>query len=176
MDDELRELSPFLSDLKKENKGNPFKTPLFYFDTLADKVVAEAKNEATNEKAPPQYLSLSERISGWLKVVLQPQYSMRLATVAFLGIAGWYFLKPTAVPQMSVDNCGLACVPKEEIQNYISENLKDFDEDLLLGQSTIADTEGSDATLKELSSDEIEQYLKENLDESDVNNLSNNKL
>ena len=174
MDDELRELSPFLNNLKKENKGNPFKTPLFYFDTLADKVIAEAKMETTNAKAPPQYkpvLSLSERIFGWVKVILQPQYSMSLATVAFLGVAGWYFLKPTAVPQMSVDNCGLACVPKEEIQNYISENLTDFDEDLLLGQSTIADTEGSDATMKELSRDDIEEYLKENLDDSDVNSL-----
>ena len=37
-DNELHDLSPFLADLKRQTKEDPFKVPQLYFDTLADAV------------------------------------------------------------------------------------------------------------------------------------------
>ena len=37
-ENELHELSPFLADLKRQEKDDPFKVPKLYFDTLADAV------------------------------------------------------------------------------------------------------------------------------------------
>ena len=64
-ENELRELSPFLADLKKRQAGDPFKTPILYFDNLADvvelrevsPVLADLKKQQVSEpfKTPVLY-------------------------------------------------------------------------------------------------------------------------
>ncbi len=41
-ENELHDLSPFLADLKRQDKADPFKVPIVYFDTLVDAVELHA--------------------------------------------------------------------------------------------------------------------------------------
>jgi hypothetical protein len=178
-ENELRSLSPFLADLKKQKKDDGFKTPKFYFDTLADKVIEKA--QPIKEVAPPQYLAqpnLATRVSEWLAGLMQPRMALAFASVLFLAVSGWYFLKPTQAQKF--DDCNeLACVPQEDIKTYITDNIADFEEETLLGNSSIAEnTEGvhnynifdKGINMKHLDEKEVEQYLIDNLDEKDLEN------
>jgi hypothetical protein len=170
-EEELRGLSPFLADLKKQKKDDGFKTPKYYFDTLADKVIENAKPKT---KVTPIYVaqpSFATRVSEWITGLMQPRMALAYATVLFLAVGGWYFFKSTQAKTM--DNCNeLACLPQEEIKTYISDNINEFDEEMLVGNASIAEntqnTEGS--LLKNLDEKEVEQYLIDNLDERDLEN------
>jgi hypothetical protein len=177
-EEELKNLSPFLADLKKQKKDDGFKTPKYYFDTLADKVIENAQPKT---EAPPQYFaqpSLASRVSEWIAGLMQPRMALAYATVLFLAVGGWYFLKPTQT--QALDNCTeLACLPHEEIKTYISDNINEFDEEMLVGNTSIAENTveernpdyfGKGTHLKDLDEKEIEQYLIENLDEKDLEN------
>lgn len=101
---ELQELSPFLADLKKQQKAEPFKTPRLYFDTLADKVLEKAKEEKNTAVVPPQYNqrpSLSERINIWLSTLLQPRLAFSVLGLALVVAAGWYAVDSQKAPIVS---------------------------------------------------------------------------
>jgi hypothetical protein len=167
---ELNELSPFLAGLKKED---PFKTPKFYFDTLADKVLEKAKGEVITTHAPPQlekHYSLSERINNWLSSILQPRNTIALATISILIVAGWFFIKQQNKTTLEAT----ADISKEEIHRYITENIDEFDEDLIIETGAVAiETEGGDLQNADMNDADIENYLKENMSESDFDSLSN---
>lgn len=174
-EDELREISPFLADLKKSKEGEePFRTPKFYFDTLADKVMEKA---IVKPVIPPQYSvrpSFIEMAQKWVASIMQPRYAIGFATVALLAVGGWFFIQKN---QQNVDSFAST----EEIHQYITDNIDDFDEALLLEQGILADSDvlNPEQYLKgdndkiNLSDDEIEQYLKEHLDEKDLKELQN---
>ena len=173
-EDELREISPFLANLKKSKEGEePFRTPKFYFDTLADKVMEKA---VVKPSSPPQLVrpSFIEMVQTWIASIMQPRYAVSFATVALLAIGGWFFIQKN---QQNVD----FFASNEEIHQYITDNIDDFDEALLLEQGILADSDvlNPEQSLKSnidknnVSDDEIEQYLKEHLDEKDLKELQN---
>lgn len=167
-EEELRNLSPFLADLKKQKKTDGFKTPKYYFDTLADKVIENAQPKTEVKPVYVAQPSLATRVSEWLAGLMQPRMALAYATVLFLAVGGWYFFKSTQAQTM--DNCTeLACLPQEEIKTYISDNINEFDEEMLVGNASIAEnTEGS--SLRHLDEKEVEQYLIDNLNERDLEN------
>ena len=174
-EDELREISPFLADLKKNKEGEePFRTPKFYFDTLADKVMEKA---VAKPIITPQYQvrpSFFEMAQKWLASVMQPRYAIGFATVALLAVGGWFFIQKN---QQNVDSFA----SNEEIHQYIADNIDDFDEALLLEQGFLADSDAlnpeqnAKGNIEKInaSDDEIEQYLKDNIDEKDLKELQN---
>jgi hypothetical protein len=168
-ENELRELSPFLADLKKQKKEDGFQTPKFYFETLADKVLEKAQPKTVI--VPPQYSntpSLFTRVQAWLGSALSLNKSIALASVLFLAIGGWYFFKSNQKQDMNA--CSeLACVPKDEIKSYIQENINDFEEELLIKNISLVENNEEDF-LKHLDENEVEQYLIEHLDERDLEN------
>ena len=90
---ELQDLSPFLADLKKQQKAEPFKTPRLYFDNLADSVLEKAKSETKPVEAPPQYksrLGFGERINNWLSIAFKPKWALAALAFALVVAAGWY--------------------------------------------------------------------------------------
>lgn len=166
---ELNELSPFLSSLKKEE---PFKTPKFYFDTLADRVMEQVKTET--QAAPPQLVkqpSLTERLSNWLSALWQPRTAWAFATVCVFVVAGLFLIKN----QKPARTDNVADVSTEEIQQYINENIQDFDEDLILNKGQIAaGTEGGNVMRAvEFSDSELEKYLNDNVKDSDLDSIAN---
>jgi hypothetical protein len=167
-EEELRGLSPFLADLKKQKKDDGFKTPKYYFDTLADKVIENARPKT---EVTPIYVaqpSLATRVGAWITGLVQPRMALAYATVLFLVVGGFYFFKSTQT--QNAESCNeLACLPKEEIKTYISDNINEFDEEMLIGNAQIAEnTEGP--LLKDLDEKEVEQYLIDNLEEKDLEN------
>ena len=127
---ELEELSPFLADLKKQQKDEPFKTPRLYFDNLADSVIEKAKGETQTAKAPPQYNSrpsLVNRINGWLSTAFQPKWALSALAFALVMVVGWYAVQqqkpaPTTVEQP-------VAVTYEAVQNDVNDNIADSKED-----------------------------------------------
>ncbi len=196
-DTELNELSPFLSDLKKQSPREPFRTPRLYFDTLADKVIEQAKNETVVAKAPPQYNThptLFSRINNWLSVVLEPKMALSIGTFALVLGAGWYVMNQQKIPNSDI--VASEMVTQEEMHNYIHENIDEFKEEEILlafaetkphktdgtlpeiklvepvSETPIEIQEGKSGALKHpksgLTEEELEEYLKENLDDEDL--------
>ena len=109
---ELQDLSPFLAELKKQQPKEPFKTPRFYFDTLADTVLEKAKSETIGVQIPPQYKtspSVLARINDWLSTLMQPKLALSVLAMALVIVAAWFMVqkdKPTVgvdMPQVAVE-------------------------------------------------------------------------
>lgn len=194
---ELEELSPFLADLKKQQKVEPFKTPRLYFDNLADSVIEKANGEKQTAKTPPQYNnrpSLARRINGWLSTAFQPKWALSAFALVLVMVVGWYAVQQQRTTPVAVEQP--VVVTHEEAQNYIKENIEDFKEEEITTafeepkkvekKEKVLSIETTDVTpsvqksekvLKHpqsgLTEAEIEQYLLENLDERDIYALGN---
>ncbi len=195
---ELQELSPFLADLKKQQKDEPFKTPRLYFDNLANQVIEKAKGETHTAKVPPQYnnrLSLLNRISDWLSTVFQPKWALPALALALVVGAGWYAAQQQKTTLIAVEQPVI--LTHEAAQNYIKENIEDFKEEDIVTAfeepkevekvEKSFDTESTNVVpsvppklekvlthpQSGLTEAEIEQYLLENLDERDIYALGN---
>ncbi len=194
---ELEELSPFLADLKKQRKDEPFKTPRLYFDNLADSVIEKAKGETKTVTAPPQYNSrpsISNRISDWLLTAFQPKWALSALAFALVLVVGWYAVQQQKTTPIDVEQP--VVVTHEAAQNYVKENIEDFNEEeiatafeepkMIEKVAKSLDTETTNVTpsvpklekvpthpQSGLTEAEIEQYLLENLDERDIYALGN---
>jgi hypothetical protein len=169
---ELENLSPLLADIKKAHPDDAFKTPKFYFDTLADKVLAEAKAQ-TAASTPPQYPSLSERLNGWLSTLWQPRLALALGSFGIIAATTFYiFTKPqTTIPIIEISE---GQPTTDDIQTYIHDNIDDFDEETIIENSVpkTADTEGGQQHPKSgLTEEELEHFLSNDLEEEDLENL-----
>lgn len=194
---ELQELSPFLADLKKQQKDEPFKTPRLYFDNLADSVIEKAKGETKTVTIPPQYnnsLSLVSRINGWLSTVFQPKWALYALALALVMVVGWYTVQQQKMTLVALEQPVVAT--HEAAQNDIKDKAADvkeqetttaFDEPKKVDKveksvdsemtHVIPSVQKSEKVLTHpqsgLTEAEIEQYLLENLDERDIYALGN---
>ena len=194
---ELEELSPFLADLKKQQKDEPFKTPRLYFDNLADSVIKKAKVETKTVTVPPQYNSrpsMANRISDWLSTTFKHKWALSALAFALVMVVGWYAVQQQKPTPIAVEQP--VAVTHEEAQNYIKENIEDFKEEEIVTAfeepkevekvEKLVDSETTHVSpsvpklekvlthpQSGLTEAEIEQYLLENLDERDIYALGN---
>lgn len=194
---ELQELSPFLADLKKQQKDEPFKTPRLYFDNLADSIIEKAKGETKTVTVPPQYnnrQSMASRINDWLSTAFQPKWALSALALALVMVVGWYVVQQQRTTPIAVEQP--VVVTHEAAQNYVKENIEDFNEEeiatafeepKMIGKveksldsettSVTPSVQKSEKVLTHpqsgLTEAEIEQYLLENLDERDIYALGN---
>jgi hypothetical protein len=159
LENELRELSPFLADLKKQQGNDPYKTPKFYFDNLADKVLAQAnsaeKTVSTKQKGTPQYSTLLTRLQGFLSVVSAPRWGMAFASLALVAVVGWWIFTPKTpvtdvqMPEMTV------------IQPPNAEQILPTVEPTNLAKTPLVASKI--VTLKDVPNEEIDAYISDNL-------------
>ena len=153
-----------------------------------------------------------ERTKGFWAIVFRPKLALAFASCALVAVAGWYAMTrqnaettvvqlpnvekiPTNtqnVPKVDVIQTpvnqpviALSDIPKTDIQNYINDNLTDFDDAVFIEhapqlaevQITKVPAEAQLPTHSKsgLTEAELELYLKENLEEEDSDG-SNNKL
>jgi hypothetical protein len=169
IENELRDISPFLADLKNtqpdtRGKGQPFKTPKFYFDTLADRVM-----EKTQLAAPSQYKakkSVFSLVGKWISTLLQPRWAMAMASVAILVVASWFYWGKLTIQVEQP----LTEISNEDINEYINNNLDDFDENLLAESDLYNSNTEEGGIFKDMPDNEVEQYLKDNIEEHDLEN------
>ena len=89
--EELKELSPFLLDMK--DKGDGFKVPKNYFKTLPDEVLKKVQ-EAPEPMASDSKMSLWDECIYYIQWLFnKPQGVMTLASVAILMVAGIFFFQ-----------------------------------------------------------------------------------
>lgn len=147
---ELAELSPLLNDLRKKKEG--FKVPDGYFEQLQVNVLTQLQEEkppivvsnpiSVNAKHP----SLWEQFLMQLEWLIRPRYAVAFGSVALLIAASWYLFKSNDTIN---DNCTtLACVSDTEIEQYIEENIEDFETEQLWQSSEDAIAEVTAKTSK----------------------------
>lgn len=147
-----------------EIKAQPFTVPENYFQSLPDLVLDQIKAEAevaavVNEpvtSSAPQISWLDELINS-VAVFFQPRYALRLASVAVLVIAGYFFMKNTTDPN---DTLAQAEVNPLEMYGLSLDDLNDDDLAMLLSDDPLSDTE-------QQRLDEIEPLLDELLNDLD---------
>ncbi len=194
---ELQNLSPFLADLKKQQKDEPFKTPRLYFDNLTDSVIEKAKGETQTAKTPPQYNSrpsLSSRINDWLSTAFQPKWALSTLALALVMVVGWYAVQQQKTAPLAVEQPAIVIheTPQSDIKNNVAdaqekeavtafEGPKTAEKDVKSFNDEVTKTTPSVPKLEKalthpqsgLTEAEIEQYLLENLDERDIYALGN---
>lgn len=201
-EEEINELSPFLADLKKQQRQEPFKTPRLYFDTLAGKVIDKAKTETKVAVAPPQYKAAKSpinRIITWLSTIFEPKMALSALTLALVLGAGWYVINQQKTK--AVGNIDSDVVTREDVHSYINDHIDEFkEEEILLAfadtkPNKIAENEPDIKTIEPtlptpnvpenqvapthpksgLTEEELENYLKEHLKDDDLD-ASDGKL
>ncbi len=162
--DEIQGLSPFLWEQKGRQEG--YEVPKDYFKSLPDEVFGKLK-----EQVSPQPAAREENWLEWMTHVLQhlfqPRYALAFATVAVLVVAGVYFTKPNDQPTTAV--ALLSELPDEALNEYVSENIDEFDEETLT--ELMADNIDPLSRLEIESSDELIDELIDDLSEEDLEDL-----
>lgn len=117
LDDELKNISPWLRDMKRPDDG--FQIPEGYFDTLEDRVFARIEAEGLRQVPAMQAV----RGQRWW---MQPRALMAAAAVFGAVLAAVWLLRPQ--PQAEIAAVDLSV---EDVEDYVLENVHDFDENQL---------------------------------------------
>jgi len=133
--EELQSISPLLAQMKDAEEG--YKVPHLYFETLQDKVLAEAKQQ-------PKKIGLLARF-------FRPQLAL-LVSIMILLAAGIFLFNTNQSTQVA----DLKEVSTEELAWYVNENIDDVD--LLL---EIDDPELNISNGIDLDPNELENYIEE---------------
>ena len=138
--DELRQIAPGLSELKREDG---FTTPHNYFKEFPDKVLVKI---ATEEQKPASVLT-------WLQSLMRPRFVVAFASVLVLIVAGvWYSrMQSTSDPIVSIT--------QDEALEYVLDNLYDFTSDDLISSGVL--TEWDATEISPASKEEYDQIIDE---------------
>ena len=156
INDELKNLSPFLSDIKKENA---FKVPENYFKTLPDKVLEQVQTTTSTSEERATQPGWMERLVEIIAVLFQPKYAAGFATALILVIATVYILQK---PADSIDGS------YSSINEYVSDNIDEFDAEMLWEASVF---ETGENARDELNNENYNDYFEEIIDEIHKNEL-----
>ncbi|MEM1119372.1 MAG: hypothetical protein AAGJ18_02930 [Bacteroidota bacterium] len=151
INEELEGLSPFLAKMQQESDG--FKVPDNYFNYLTESVMEQVKLE-------PQ-----PTIIGAAKASKTPWYSFLTNRVVVGSLATLAIILATVLlldNQPTVDQ-SLAEVSSEEFSEYVSTHIEEFEVTDFLEADLLGDISEI-----EFEAQEIDQYLKENIEELDA--------
>lgn len=129
LDDELKNISPWLRDMKRPDDG--FQLPEGYFDALEDRVMARLEAEGLRQVPALQAV----RGGQWWR---QPRMMWAAAAVSCAVLAAVWLLRPQ--PQVAVAAADLSA---EELEEYVLENVHEFEVEQL---ASITKEYGSEAS------------------------------
>lgn len=147
---ELEQEAPFLAGLKDKPDG--FSVPEGYFLQLSQSVL----NKAAAERSPAPRKVVS----------LWPRFAVAASVVAAIGLAIFLFLSD----QPAADVASFA-FSEEEVHQYITQHIDDFDLDLLASFAATADPAGGLFENADLDDPEVQQYMQDMLDDIDMETL-----
>lgn len=162
--EELRAVAPQLAALPKTNF---YSVPTGYFEQLPS-VVMQLVGQP-RQKQLNWWLHFNEAFDALLSTAFKPQYTFAYASCITAVMVGlMFFFKPQQTPVCDQ----LACLTTAEIEAYINSNIDEFEVD-----AQVADNAGTQAFFAEstgLNADEVEQFLMDEGDESDLENAFEN--
>lgn len=120
---ELEELSPFLSNLRKDKK-DAFSMPENYFDKFEDRLMHRI--EAAAALSPKRYSEkkVASPFLSRIKAFFRPHYAIGFSTCLLLIIGSIYVLKPIDSPTNLETMEGL--LADGSIDSYIYDHIEDF--------------------------------------------------
>jgi hypothetical protein len=157
INDELKKLSPFLSEIKKENV---FKVPENYFKTLPDKVLEQIQTTTNTSEERATQPGWMERLIENIAVLFQPKYAAGFATALILVIATVYFIQK---PTDSFDGS------YSSVNQYVSDNIDEFDAEMLWEASVFES--GENIIDEQNDNNNIDEYFEEIIDDLDDSEL-----
>lgn len=181
--DELGDL-PFLKKIKEQPPSGGFQVPKHYFKHLPDEVLRKAK-EPVLVRAPlgttpqPNWMEwVGQQVAG----LFQPRFALAFASVLALVVAGIYFFGKNGVEEVQpIAAVKLSDISDEELFAYVSDNINDFDHDLVLetAGAELPEIKHSSKTKPSLPKtsvpkpevEDMEEYIDEVIDEIDVEDL-----
>ncbi len=155
--EELEELSPILTKLKKSSAAN-FRVPDDYFEKLTDSVASKIHFEPAAVSRKEVLTAQPSRWAIFLQNLWQPYRVIQFASLFMLLGAGWWWMSK---PQKNILSDATA-FSSEEVRSYIDQNLEDFDEQSLI-KSTLLEADMESLTPK-MEEKDVEKYLHESLD------------
>ncbi|GAB4252265.1 MAG: hypothetical protein Kow0027_16850 [Saprospiraceae bacterium] len=169
LNEELKELSPWLLSMKEQEDG--FKVPVDYFDRLQDEVLQKVQQPTVaSEPAAPNWLDeLLERI----QALFQPRYRLAYAFAAVLVlVAAIWVMNTQTDAYTNMEAMALEEVPSDELLDYINNHLEDFaSEDLIQTRSLNDEGMSLPQLLPSPDDSEIEEYLDEIMHDIDVEDI-----
>ena len=166
--EELQRLSPLLSKMKEDGK-QPFRAPEGYFQGLPEEVLRRAKAEEglVRESRP---VAQNRKVGAWLQWLLFPRRAVGLAMALLLVAAGTYLFWPRSASYNPEE--ALAGISVEEAQAYVSENIGDFELEVLLDAAVVsAEDVPQIELLPDVGQEDIDRYLDEVLDDISLDEL-----
>ena len=121
--DEIKEFAP---ELLRMEKREGYEVPPRYFDRLGDEVMHRMRME--EETAKEKNTSWLTTLSIALQNLFQPRYAMGMAAVALLVIGIQQFGPGTTNEEA---NLTFASLTDAEFDSYLSDNILDFEDELL---------------------------------------------
>jgi hypothetical protein len=163
---ELEELSPHLLQLKEQAEG--FSVPPQFFEHLQNTVWEKIQAPEAPVSAPARSGSQwRQELWAQIQVLRQPRWALSLATVLLL-VWGAIALYQNAVSPSATLSTQLASVDPAALNQYIKDNLDEFDTETLL---EFAASPENSARFEHLTPEELQQYLNEVIQEMDVETL-----
>ncbi|MGN6567845.1 MAG: hypothetical protein ACTHJ0_07830 [Flavipsychrobacter sp.] len=147
-------LAARLSDLPQ---AMPHTVPAGYFDTLSQQVLTK-----TRKVKPGRIVAFSARLR-WAAAAL---------LVIGMGIGSYEFLHTRS----NRPEVALSKVPQAKLQEYVKQNIDDFDAEMIVSNLQSADVHNVQTSAKQLDEQEIIQYLDETGWDADVDSKANNKV
>ncbi len=164
--DELKLLAPKLTSLHGKNEG--FSVPKDYFKNLPDELIERIRQDMPDQPEVHWYDKLLNLSSTFIK----PRYALALAAVLVLITVGIWFLTNPGATQTAAPLVQIEEISDEALFTYVSDNIRDFDRDLLVSQSV---KEGEEVKplqqITKPSTEEMEQYLDGIIDDLDMDDL-----
>ncbi len=157
---ELEEVSPFLANLEK---ANPFKVPVNYFDSLSDDLASELFAKEEQSISPERKRSWLDGIINNFAALFTPRYAFGLASLLVLLIAGMLFFNDSSTPMLAMED-----LSSDEMQEYVNNNLDDFDEEMIM---QIAAEEFKLDVFETIEEKELDSYIENFIDELDESEL-----
>ncbi|MEL7020117.1 MAG: hypothetical protein AAGK47_00785 [Bacteroidota bacterium] len=126
--EELEDLSPLLAKMKREHPQTGFTVPPAYFQDLTNALL-EKTTPPIADSQPSWWQSLTAQIG----LLSQPRMSMSLAAIALLLVGLWYFGADSA---SVLDSVADVTPTLEDLEQYVTANLDDFNEEILIEYQT----------------------------------------
>jgi hypothetical protein len=130
----------------------PYAIPEGYFQSLPAQILAAAKNSDGEQKQKRRAIPLTGR-----SILRQLRWAAAAVLLVGIGIGSY---KPLFVKKPYDTEKALAKVPQSDINDYVSQNIDDFDVDMLA--NNLASSNANTVQSQQLDNKEIIEYLNEN--------------